>query len=93
MWIDTTCIEIDSHVSDALAAALRELTADGPFTVSAVEDSGPGRHCCPFGLKRSGLVVGHRSVIELQYLIDRHFDIVSVDQQPNRVADKQPVLS
>lgn len=79
MRIETTCIEIESDVgSDALAAALRELTADGPFSVSAVEHAGLGRLRCHFGLKRPGLVVGYRSVIELQYLIDRHFDIASV---------------
>jgi len=94
MFVDTTCIEIDSKVGgDALAAALRELTADGPFIVSAVEDAGPGRHRCRFGPKRSGLVVGYRSVIELQYRIDRHFNIVSVEHQPSRTAHKEPILS
>jgi len=94
MRIDTAYIEIVSDVGgDALAADLRELTADGPFTVSTVEHAGPGRHRCSFGLKRPGLVVGYRSVIELQYLIDRHFDIFSVHHQPARTSHKEPVLS
>ncbi len=82
MFVHGVSIDLDS-IADAndVASVLRALTADGPFVVACVEREGD-RHRCVFVLKRADLVVGYRSVIELQLRIDREFDILSVDRHP-----------
>lgn len=84
MLVQSACVHLDS-VADAgeVASALRVLTADGPFVVAQVQQIG-GWHRCVFDLKRPDMVVGYRSVIDLQLRIDREFDIVSVDSHPQR---------
>ena len=82
MLVHGACIDLDSGAdADEVASALGALTADGPFVVARVEQVG-GRHRCVFDLKRPELVVGYRSVIDLQLRIDREFDIVSVYCHP-----------
>ncbi len=94
MLVQKACIEIDSEAgSDDVAVLLRLLTSGGPFEVSSVEAVGAGRHCCRFGLARPDLAVGYRSVIELQYRVDREFDIVRVDHQSTYFSNKDLVLS
>lgn len=80
MFVHGVSIEVDSCAdADDVAWALKNLTADGPFVVARVEREGD-RHRCVFDLKRPDLVVGYRSVIELQMRIDQDFDILSVDR-------------
>lgn len=82
MFLQGVSIDFDSVAeTDDVASVLRGLTADGPFVVGCVERQGD-RHRCVFDLKRADLMVGYRSVIELQLRIDREFDIVSVQCQP-----------
>jgi hypothetical protein len=93
MMIDEVCIHLDSVAdTDDVAAALSALTADGPFVVAHVEQRGD-RHRCVFDLKRPDLVVGYRSVIDLQLRIDREFHIVSVASHPlthESLTDRNP---
>ncbi len=94
MFVQAACIQIESDANgDDLAAALRSLTAGGPFTVTGIEHVRPGRHRCHFDLVRPELAVGYRSVIELQHRIDREFDIISVDHHATHFTTKEPVLS
>ena len=80
MAITTAAVHLRSgDRPDAVGAALGRATSGGPFVVtSVVATGGDGRHCT-FGLRRPGISVGYRSVIELQYLIDKSFDIVKVE--------------
>ncbi len=92
--VQTACVEIDCEAdSGDVAAALRALTCGGPFEVSDVEFAGSSRLRCHFRLTRADLVVGYRSVIELQHRIDREFDIVSVDHRSTHFSNKDLVLS
>jgi hypothetical protein len=80
MFLDGACICIDSAAgAESVSSTLRSLTADGPFAVAAVEPVGVERHRCTFELKRPGLAVGYRSLIDLQHRVDRDFHIVSVE--------------
>ena len=90
MFLGGACIDIESanDVED-VAYLLRALTADGPFVVSTVELVGSERHRCTFGLKHPGLAIGYRSVIELQYRVDRDFHIVSVDRCVQHTTDRK----
>lgn len=82
MFVQGVSIDLDSVAeADDVASVLRGLTADGPFAVACVDRDGD-RHRCVFDLKRADLVVGYRSVIELQLRIDREFDIISVERHP-----------
>ena len=93
MFVQGVSVDLDSVAEvDDVAMALRTVTADGPFVVSSVDRSGD-RHRCVFHLKRPDLVVGYRSVIELQRLIDRDFDIVSVAHHSTHFSNKDLVLS
>ena len=71
--------------------ALRPRGTD-PFSVACVEREGD-RHHCVFHLKRADLVVGYRSVIELQLRIDREFDILSVERHPLVLSSLQDRIS
>ncbi len=94
MLVQSACIEIHSEAdSDDVAALLRLLTSGGPFAVSSVVATGPGRQCCRFDLVRPDLAVGYRSVIELQHRIDREFNIVSVDHKSTHFSNKDLVPS
>ena len=66
--------------SDDVAASLRALTASGPFRVASVSRVGTELHRCTFAIKHSGISVGYRNVIDLQHVIAREFDIVSVER-------------
>jgi hypothetical protein len=78
--MDCVTIDLDSAADAAdVASVLDALTKDGPFAVSCVDRDGD-RHRCRFRLKRDGLVVGYRSVIDLQMRIDREFVIVGVER-------------
>jgi hypothetical protein len=82
MFVQGVSIDVDSVAeADDVAWVLRALTADSPFEVSCVDRTGD-RHRCVFLLKRADLVVGYRSVIELQRSIDAEFDILSVERHP-----------
>ena len=82
MFVDKISIDIDSLAeADDVAVVLRSLCADGPFVLACTDRDG-GRHRCEFRLKRADLVVGYRSVIELQLRIDREFDVVRVQRHP-----------
>ena len=94
MMIQTACVEIDCDAdSGDVAEVLRTLTSGGPFAVAGVEATGAGRLRCHFGLTRQDMAVGYRSVIELQRLIDRDFDIVSVAHHSTHFSNKDLVLS
>ena len=82
MMVRGVSIDVDS-VAEAndVALVLGALTADSPFVVSCVERDGD-RHRCVFHLKRADLVVGYRSVIDLQRRIDAEFDILRVERHP-----------
>ncbi len=73
------CIDSVGEVDD-VASMLRALTADGPFAVTDVQLVGAERHRCTFELKRPGLAVGYRSLIDLQHKVDRDFHIISVER-------------
>ena len=80
MTVDSVTIDLDSAAeADDVASVLRALTTDGPFAVSYVDRDGD-RHRCGFRLKRDDLVVGYRSVIDLQMRIDREFVIIGVER-------------
>lgn len=64
---------------DAIGAMLNQATTGGPFVVTSVVATGGDGHHCTFRLRRPDISVGYRSVIELQYLIDKSFDIVKVE--------------
>jgi len=82
MFVHGVSIDLDSIIdAEDVASVLRDLIADGPFSVACVERQGD-RHRCVFHLKRADLVVGYRSVIELQLRIDREFDILRVERFP-----------
>ncbi len=82
MFVRGASIDLDSvGKADDVAAVVRRLTTDSPFVLARVDRDGD-RHHCVFDLKRADLVVGYRSVIDLQLSLDREFDIVSVDRQP-----------
>ena len=82
MFVQGVSIDLDSIAdADDVASVLRDLTEDGPFAVVWVEREGE-RHRCVFHLKRADLVVGYRSVIELQLRIDNEFDILRVERHP-----------
>ena len=89
MYLDGACICIESpgEVED-VASMLRSITTDGPFTVAAVELVGVERHRCTFELKRPGLAIGYRSLIDLQHRVDRDFHIVSVERHVPQITDR-----
>ncbi len=93
MFVHGVSIDLDSVAdADDVASVLRELTADGPFSIACVEREGD-RHRCVFHLKRADLVVGYRSVIELQLRIDREFDILGVERHPLVLSSLQDRIS
>ena len=93
MFVHRVSIDLDSIAdADDVASVLGDLTADGPFSVACVEREGD-RHHCVFHLKRADLVVGYRSVIELQLRIDREFDILSVERHPLVLSSLQDRIS
>ena len=82
MFVNEISMDLDTIAeADDVASMLRDLTADGPFDVASVDRDGD-RHRCTFRLKRAELVVGYRSVIELQMRVDREFHILSVERRP-----------
>ena len=88
MYLDGACICIESAGGvDDVASMLRSLTSDGPFSVAAVELVGAERHRCTFELKRPGLAIGYRSLIDLQHRVDRDFHIVSVERHVSHQQD------
>lgn len=73
------------HESEDVAASLRALTSSGPFRVASVSSIGIELHRCTFAIKHSGVSVGYRNVIDLQHVIAREFDIVSVERDGNPI--------
>lgn len=81
--IDKVFIHINAGNDDGtLESALGDLTADGPFVVGNVELIASGIRQCTVGIMHPDLVVGFRSVIELQHQIARKYEIVSLYVKP-----------
>ena len=66
--------------TEYVAASLRALTGSGPFRVASVSSVGTELHRCTFAVKHEGMAVGYRNLIDLQHVIAREFDIVSVER-------------
>ena len=73
-------VHIDSPADAAdLADAVHRVTEDGPFVLADVTPAGVDRHRCTFQVRRPGLALGYRHVIDLQHRLDRAFHLVAVE--------------
>lgn len=81
MSIQGAHVRLESNAEQKeIEAVLCALIAAGPFRLTSVESIGRERHDCTFGLKRPGLAVGYRNIIDLQHSIAKSFDIVRVER-------------
>jgi hypothetical protein len=72
-------VDVESTADPSeVAATLRSATAAGPFEVETVERIGHDVHRCTFRVRRPGLVVRYRNVIDLQHRLDRVVHILAV---------------
>jgi hypothetical protein len=72
-------VDVESTADPSeLAVTLRSATADGPFVLEGVERVGHDLHRCRFRVRRPGLVVRYRNVIDLQHRLDGVVHILAV---------------
>lgn len=86
--------EVDIVVAESDTAAgvqlrMERILPPGPFRLENVEQCAPSRFRCRFMIANPAMVVGFRSVAELQSHLAHEFEIHSVE----RVAGPQRVLA
>lgn len=82
-------IVAESDTAEGIHRRMQRAVPAGPLRLESVVECGPSRFRCRFVLSRPDLVIGFRSVAELQSHLAHEFDIHGVE----RVAGLSPALA
>lgn len=82
-------IVAESDTSEGVRLRMERVLPPGPFRLAFVEQCAPSRFRCRFVLAHPDMVIGFRSVAELQSHLAHEFEIHSVE----RVAGPQRAMA
>lgn len=81
--IDGAMVEIDPQGAGRLemVTTVAELTEGSPFELERFDDLGDGNLLLTFCLRKPGIAIGYRNVIDLQHRLATRFDVVAAERR------------